>query len=145
MANANSSQTGYMASYDASDVTSVVDGNLLFGYQSGDFVTWDWDNDKASVDGDSMGTFVTSKNNKNSGSITFNLNQQSPCNKVFADLCNANKEFAVDVRSDTEHVYGAHAIVTRIPSGQNGDTAQVRAWQVKVLNLEYERLDTMPS
>lgn len=143
--NANSSKTGYMKSYDASDVTSVVDGNLLFGYQSGDFITWEWDNDKSSVDGDSMGTFVISKNNKNSGSITYNLSQQSPCNKVFTDLCNANKEFAVDIQSDTEHVYGANAIVARIPSGQDGDGSQARSWQIKVLNLEYERKDTMPS
>ena len=145
MANANSSQTGVMGIYDAADVTSVVDGNVLFGFQSGDFVTWEWDNDKTSADGDSYGTFVLSKNNKNSGSVTFNLNQESPCNKVFADLANTNGEFAIDVRSDNEHVYGAHASVVRVPSGQNGDAAQVRSWQVKVLNLEYERLDSMPS
>ena len=106
MANANSSQTGVMGTYDAADVTSVVDGNVLFGFQSGDFVTWEWDNDKTSADGDSYGTFVLSKNNKNSGSVTFNLNQESPCNKVFADLANTNGEFAIDVRSDNEHVYG---------------------------------------
>ncbi|MEE8823743.1 hypothetical protein LASUN_13000 [Lentilactobacillus sunkii] len=145
MANANSSQTGYMGAYDAADVTNVVDGAVLFGFQSGDFVTWEWDNDKISVDGDSYGTFVLSKNNKNSGSVTYNLSQESPCNAKFAELANSNKEFAIDVRSDTEHVYGAHCGVTRIPSGQNGDASQVRSWQVKVLNLEYERLDSMPS
>lgn len=142
MANANSSQTGMMAEYDAGDVTSVLDGAVVYGYMSGDFVTWDWDNDKVSTDGDSYGTFVASKNNKNSGTVTFNLNQESPANAKFTELANANQRFSLDVRSNTEHVYGSHCYFSRIPSGQNGDTAQVRAWAIKVLNLEYERLDT---
>lgn len=144
MANANSAQTGYMSTYDASDTTSVIDGTVLFGFQSGDFVTWAWDNDKVAINGDSYGTEVISKNNKNSAKVTWNLNQQSPCNAKLADLCNQNQEFPIDIRSDTEHLSASHCIINRIPSGGNGDEASVRAWEITALNLDYERLDAMP-
>ena len=143
MANANSPQTGLMGSYDAADTTSVVDGTVIFGYQDGDFITWEWDNDRASVAQDSYGTGVISKNNKNGGSITYNLSSESPCNAKFAELVNTGKNIAIDVRTDTEHIYGANAIVVRVPSGTGGDAASVRAWQVKIINMEYERLDSM--
>ncbi|MCV3742956.1 hypothetical protein OF387_17105 [Lentilactobacillus hilgardii] len=142
MANANSSQTGLMAEYNAADCTHVVDGAVAFGFNGSDMVSWDWDNDKASLAGDSMGTFVLSDNNKNSGKVTYNLDQESPFNKNLADLCNANKTFPIDIRSTTEHVWGDHCKVSRIPAGSNGDNSGNRPWVVIVTNLMYERLDS---
>lgn len=140
--NANSSQTGSMAEYDAADTTAVIDGALMYGYQGGsDMFQASWANNKVSVNGDSMGTFVVSKNNKNNGTVTVNLNQQSPMNAKLTDLCNRNANFSIDIQSDTEHVSGAHCYVTKIPDVSDGDTASVRAWQIQVLNMLYERHD----
>lgn len=145
MANANSAQTGFMSNYDASDTSVIINQTPMFGYQSGTFISWEWANDLSSTDVDSQGTGVSSTNNKHNGSLTVNLSQQSPCNTVMADLAAKRTRFPVDVRSDTEHVWGEHCTITRIPSGENGDTSTVRAWGISAPELKYERLDSMPS
>lgn len=143
--NANSAQTGYMSNYDASDTTVVADTTPMFGFQSGTFVSWEWANDMSSTDVDSQGTGVSSTNNKKNGSVTINLSQESPCNVKMTELANTRVRFPIDVRSANEHIWGEHCTITRIPAGENGDTATVRAWAISAPELKYERLDSMPS
>ncbi|MBP2057896.1 hypothetical protein J2Z60_001071 [Lactobacillus colini] len=144
MANANSPQTGLMATFNGADSTIVVDGNVMVGYAaSGDIVQVTWDNDRVSVDTDVMGTSVASQNNKTSATMTLNLNQMSPSNKVLIDLYNRGvngQNFAVDVRNSAEHVYGTHCYIAKMPEVNSGEKAGTRAWQIHLLNAEIESI-----
>lgn len=137
--NFNSSQTGLMATYNAAESTLVINGNLMYGFMSGDnMFQITWDNDNMTVSTDSMGTSVASINNKDSATMTINLNQMSPCNAILLDLANRHVEFPVDARTSSEHWSTAYAYISKIPDLANGDNAQVRAWTIHMLNAKCE-------
>lgn len=128
--------------YDANNTTLMVNNIQIYGFKSGsNMVQASWDNDRVTVEVDSQGTPVPSKSNKDSMTITVNLNQQSPCNRVFIDLAASNKPVPVDYRNSTEHWWGSEAYVTKPADSSDGDTASARAWMIKVLHGNFEALE----
>lgn len=131
-----------LSMYDANNATLMINNIQIYGFQSGsNMVQASWDNDRVTVEVDSQGTPVPSKSNKDSMTLTVNLNQQSPSNKVFMDLAASNKPVPVDYRNNTEHWWGSEAYVTKPAETSDGDTASARAWTVKVLHGNFEALE----
>lgn len=131
-----------LSMYDANNVTLMVNNIHIYGFQSGsNMVQASWDNDRVTMEVDSQGTPVPSKSNKDSMTLTVNLNQQSPSNKVFMDLVASNKPFPVDYRNNTEHWWGSEAYVTKPAEASDGDAASARAWTIKVLHGNFEALE----
>lgn len=131
-----------LSMYDANNTTLMINNIQIYGFQSGsNMVQASWDNDRVTVEVDSQGTPVPSKSNKDSMTITVNLNQQSPCNKLFIELASSNKPVPVDYRNSTEHWWGSEAYVTKPAESSDGDTASGRAWTIKVLHGNFEALE----
>lgn len=135
----NANHTSEMRTYDAAQITLVVDGQEIYGFKGGtDSVSVAYSSDKVTADPDSMGTTVFSINNKSDGTITVNLNQQSPCCKKLGDICNSNKVVPVDLNAGTEHTWSAQAYISKLPDMGYGDNAGVRTFAIKAADLQTE-------
>lgn len=139
MANSDNTQGGFTGVYDSSNTTITIDGKPIFGFKAGsDLFQFARDSDNVTVETDSNGDSVASKNNKKSGTVTINLNQTSPANALLVDLCERKADFPIDITSDTEHIYGPHCYIAREPETSGAESASVRAWQIHILKATYE-------
>lgn len=133
--NATGPQSKRMTLYNAADTTVVIDGTVLFGFQGGsDIFQLTWDNDRASINQDSFGSSVVSRNNKDSATLTINLNITSPMNDLLTKLCLENKVFTTLITTDTDEVTCEQSVITKLGDISAGDTAPLRAWSVHLLN-----------
>lgn len=127
--------------YDANNTVLMINNVQMYGFQSGSNMTQiSWDNDRVTVDVDSQGTPVPSKSNKDSATLTINLDQQSPCNATLLALTSSNSSFPVDYRNGTEHWWGTEAYISKPADMQDGDAAAARAWTVKILHANFESI-----
>lgn len=127
--------------YDASLTTVVVDSHILTNFQkNGAMFNVAWDNDQVSLGEDAQGKGGFSANAKNSGTVTINLDSQSPSNKVIADLCDRKATFAIDINDGMVHYSGAECMVAKYPDGEGGADTSNNAWQIKVVNLIRETI-----
>lgn len=135
MPNYNSAMTGYMATYNAADTTVMVNDTQLFGFAADSIFSVTHDNDNTTIATDPMGTSVPSISNKDSSTVTINLNQTSPSNNVLTDYANRHVEFNLDIKTSTTHYSCPYCLITKIPDSAGGTTAGDRAWQIHCLNL----------
>lgn len=133
--NAIGPQSKKMTLYNAADTTIVIDGTILYGYQGGsDIFQLTWDNDRASINQDSFGSSVVSRNNKDAATLTINLNITSPMNDLLQNLCLENKVFTTLITTDTDEVTCEQSVITKQGDISAGDTAPLRAWSIHLLN-----------
>ncbi|QHJ77116.1 MAG: hypothetical protein [Bacteriophage sp.] len=131
-------QTDNMVIYDAANTSVVVNGQELYGFKGGQSVFQvEWDNDRSSIDQDSFGTTVVSRNHKDSATLTINLNSTSKMNSVLAELCETNAVFPVEILSDTDHIWTSKATITKMAPVSVEDQAPGRTWTIHMLNANY--------
>lgn len=136
---AGTNHSSEMKMYDAVDSTLTVNNQVIWGFQPGEAMcTISWANNKVTESPDSMGTVVFSRVNKNDGTITVNLSEMSPCNKILSDLSDNNTRFPVDFSNTADHVWAQDAYIAKIPDISDGDTASGRSYQIKAANLLHE-------
>lgn len=132
-------QTDNMVIFDAANTSVVINGEELYGFKGGSSVFQvEWDNDRSSIDTDSFGTSVVSRNHKDSATLTINLNSTSKMNSVLAELCETNAVFPVELLSDIDHVWTSKAVITKMAPVSVEDQAPGRTWTIHMLNANYE-------
>lgn len=127
-----------MATYDAKEVTTIVDNIVMFGFQDGDMVSFSKDNPYIEVQTDAQGQSSAAKNNDNLGTFTINLSQNSPCNKHLMSLANNRKEFPISVTHSTEKAWASRAYIEKTPDGTFGKGVPSRAYTIKALDYKHE-------
>lgn len=100
----NSDNSGLMSIYNAKNVSIIVDGISLFGFQSGDMVSWTQAEDNVNLVIDAQGTGTGSESNDKHGTVTIHLSQASPKMKDLNDLLAASKYFSFTAKSDNEMI-----------------------------------------
>lgn len=124
-----------MTIYDAAETTLVFNDLTLYGFQGGSAIfTLTWDNDRASINQDTYGTSVVSKNHKDTATLTVNLSITSPCNKNLEEWCKSGDPFPVFIHTPTNQISCAEAVITKFADISAEDNAPVRAWTVHLLN-----------
>lgn len=132
----NSAITGLATkTYQAADTTVMVDGQQVYAFGEDSMFTSTYDNDLVTVKEDPQGNGVASKSSKHGGTITLNLFETSPANKLLTDLA-ATGNFPVDIITSTVHISATHCYIAKIPDSTGGNEASNRAWQIKAIYLE---------
>lgn len=132
----NSALTGLATkTYQAADTTVMVDGQQVYAFGEDSMFTSAYDNDLVTVKEDPQGNGVASKSSKHGGTITLNLFETSPANKLLTDLA-ATGNFPVDIITSTVHISATHCYIAKIPDSTGGNEATNRAWQIKAICLE---------
>jgi len=80
-----------MYTYDPSEVSVIVDGNIIEGGIEGDFVGVARDEESFSYQPDINGGGTRSKNPNKAGKITIRIKSSSPSNAVLSSLQNADE------------------------------------------------------
>ena len=132
----NSALTGLATkSYRASDVTVMVNGQQIYAFGEDSMFTSAYDNDLVTIKQDPQGNGVASISSKHGGTITLNLLETSPANKLLTDLA-ATGNFPVDIITSTVHISAAHCYIAKIPDSTGGNEVTNRAWQIKAIYLD---------
>lgn len=129
--------TEVMNTYDAADVTTIVDGTVLFGFQDGDMVSFSKDNPFIEVQTDAQGASSAAKNNDNLGTVTVNMSRNSPCNKYLMDIANSKKAVSVSVMHQTEKASATIAYIEKLPDGSFGKGVPTRTYTFKCLDYKH--------
>ncbi|MFB8663545.1 phage structural protein [Enterococcus faecalis] len=127
-----------MTTYDAKEVSTIIDNIVQFGFQDGDMVSFSKDNSYIEVQTDAQGQSSAAKNNDNLGTFTINLSQNSPCNKQLMALANGRKEFAISVTHSTEKAWASKAYIEKTPDGSFGKGVPTRSYTIKALDYKHE-------
>ncbi|RRG11636.1 MAG: hypothetical protein DUD35_05370 [Lactobacillus sp.] len=133
----NNDNSGLMSIYNAKNVSIIVDGISLFGFQSGDMVGWTQAEDNVNLVIDAQGTGTGSESNDKHGTVTIHLSQASPKMKDLNDLLAASKYFSFTAKSDNEMIESKHSWVTKAPDGSFSNTLTARDWGLTCVNLGY--------
>ncbi len=127
-----------MTTYDAREVTIVVDGTILTGFQDGDMVSFGKDNNFVEVQVDAQGEASAAINNDKLGTFTINLSASSPFNKKMVQLANSRKQFAVSVKHKTERASATKAFIEKTPDGAFGKATGSRTYAIKALDYKHD-------
>lgn len=127
-----------MTTYDAREVTTIVDGVIITGFQDGDMVTFGKDNSFVEVQVDAQGESAAAINNDRLGTFTVNLSSASPWNKKLMELANSRKQFAITIKHKTEVATATKAFVEKTPDGSFGKGIGSRAYTIKALDYKHE-------
>ncbi len=127
-----------MGTYDASLVTVIVEGRFLTGFDEGEMVSWEKDEENFSTKIDAQGNTATAVVNNTLGTITIPLNQTSPDLKFMKNLANTKKEFPIWVQSPTEKIGGTRAMVKKTPDGSFSDETEAREFEIQVFDYTDE-------
>ena len=127
-----------MTTYDAKDVSTIIDNVVMFGFQDGDMVSFSKDNAYIEVQTDAQGQSSAAKNNDSLGTFTVNLSQNSPCNKHLMNLANGRKEFPITVAHSTEKAWATRAYIEKTPDGSYGKGVPTRSYTIKALDYKHE-------
>jgi hypothetical protein len=133
----NNDNSGLMSIYNAKNVSIIVDGISLFGFQSGDMVGWTQAEDNVNLVIDAQGTGTGSESNDKHGTVTVHLSQASPKMKDLNDLLAASKYFSFTAKSDNEMIESKHSWVTKAPDGSFSNTLTARDWGLTCVKLGY--------
>ncbi|MCM3598715.1 DUF3277 domain-containing protein [Metabacillus idriensis] len=127
-----------MPTYDASLVTVVVDGRFITGFDEGDMVSWEKDEDNFTPKVDAQGFTAAAVVNNNLGTITIPLSQASPQLKFMKNLANTRKKFSIWIQSPDEKIGGTEAMVKKTPEGSFGDEISAREFEIQVFDYTDE-------
>jgi hypothetical protein len=123
--------------YDASQLSCVVDGRFLVDFAEGDAVTWEKDEDNFEAKVGVTGTVGVTNRLNTIGTITVLIMQGSPEVNYLKQLANANREFPIWVNTggpNPEKIGGTRARVLKTPEGSLSDETGEREFEIKVFD-----------
>lgn len=128
-----------VTSYDAKDVSVIVNGIYLTGFADGTFVSYEKTEDRWAISTGSMGDTARAKVNNPLGTITVTLQQTSPQVSMLNNLAKSGK--LVEARvihkgSNTEKIGGTQCFVMKEASGEYGSEISNREFTIQVLDFE---------
>lgn len=128
-----------VTTYDAKDVSVIVNGVYLTGFADGTFVSYEKTEDRWAISTGSMGDTARAKVNNPLGTITVTLQQTSPQVSMLNNLAKSGK--LVEARvihkgSNTEKVGGTQCFVMKEASGEYGSEISSREFTIEVLDFE---------
>lgn len=127
-----------MTTYDAREVSTIIDNAVITGFQDGDMVSFAKDNEFIETQVDAQGEASAALNNDSLGTFTINLSSNSPWNKKMMDLANGRKQFAITIKHKTERAWATKAFITKTPDGSYGKGVGSRAYSIKALDYKHE-------
>jgi len=127
-----------MTTYDAREVSTIVDGFVVTGFQDGDMVSFSKDNTFIETQVDAQGEASAALNNDSLGTFTINLSSGSASNKKLMQLANSRKQFAVTVKHKKERAWATKAFIEKTPDGSYGKGVGSRAYTIKALDYKHE-------
>lgn len=127
-----------MTTYDAREVTTVVDGIILTGFQDGDMVSFGKDNNFVEVQVDAQGEASAAINNDSLGTFTVNLSASSPFNKKMIQLANTRKQFSISIKHKSERASATKAFIEKTPDGAFGKSTGSRTYTIKALDYKHD-------
>ena len=132
-----------MPVYDSLKVNVSVNNALVTGYADSTMVTCARNEDRVVPYSGVKGEYAYSINNNSSGTITLNLQQQSPMNKVLQEYANSKVVFpisVIDINTGGFKAGGNEAIILQEPANERGAEITGRAWAIYV--FDYSCIDT---
>ena len=128
-----------VTSYDAKDVSVIVNGIYLTGFADGTFVSYSKDEEQFSTTVGALGDVARAKVNNPLGTITVTLQQTSPQVSMMNNLAMSGK--LVEARvihkgSNTEKVGGVQCFVMKPASGEYGSEISNREFTINVLDYD---------
>lgn len=128
-----------VTTYDAKDVSVIVNGIYLTGFADGTFVSYDKTEDGFAISIGAQGDTARAKVNNPLGTITVTLQQTSPQVQMMNNLAKSGK--LVEARvihkgSNTEKVGGVQCFVMKPASGEYGSEISNREFTINVLDYD---------
>lgn len=123
--------------FDASQLSVVVDGRYLTDFAEGDAVTWEKDEDNFEPKVGVTGAVGITKKINSIGTITLLIMQGSPEVTYLKSLANSGKQFPIWVNTggeNNEKIGGSRAMVLKTPEGSITDETGEREFEVKVFD-----------
>ena len=126
-----------VTSYDAKDVSVIVNGVYLTGFADGTFVSYSKDEEQWSVSVGALGDTARAKVNNPLGTITVTLQQTSPQVSMMNNLAISGK--LVEVRiihkgSNTLKVGGTQCFIKKTADGEFSNEISNREFEIQVLD-----------
>lgn len=126
-----------METYDAADVSIIVNGISLFGFAEGDMVTCSKDANNIEIKSDAQGNASAAVSNDKSGTVQIDLAQTSPCYAKLIDFANRQLEVSVYVINGNEKIGGSRAFIEKLPNAGFGKSVGTRSFTLKVLDYSH--------
>ena len=128
-----------VTSYDAKDVSVIVNGVYLTGFADGTFVSYEKTEDRFNVVVGAQGDTARARINNPLGTITVTLQQTSPQVAMLNNLAKSGK--LVETRvihkgSNTVKVGGTQCFVMKEASGEYGSEISNREFTLQILDFE---------
>lgn len=126
-----------VTSYDAKDVSVIVNGIYLTGFADGTFVSYSKDEEQFSTTVGALGDVARAKVNNPLGTITVTLQQTSPQVAMLNNLAMSGK--LVEARvihkgSNTQKVGGTQCFVKKPADGEFSNEVSNREFEIAVLD-----------
>lgn len=126
-----------VTSYDAKDVSVIVNGIYLTGFADGTFVSYEKTEDGYAISVGAQGDTARAKVNNPLGTITVTLQQTSPQVAMLNNLAKSGK--LVEARvihkgTNTEKVGGTQCFILKEASGEYGSEISNREFTIQVLD-----------
>lgn len=127
-----------ITSYDAKDVSVIVNGVYLTGFADGTFVSYEKTEDNYALSVGSLGDVARAKVNNPLGTITVTLQQTSPQVSMLNKLATSGK--IVEARvihkgSNTEKVGGTQCFVLKEASGEYSNEVSNREFTIQIMDF----------
>ncbi|EKM0740871.1 hypothetical protein HCA21_11410 [Listeria seeligeri] len=126
-----------METYDAADVSIVVNGISLFGFADGDMVSCSKDANNIEIKSDAQGNSSAAVSNDRSGTVQIDLAQTSPCYPKLIDIANRQLKVPVYVINGNEKIGGSMAFIEKLPNAGFGKSVGTRSFTFKVLDYSH--------
>ena len=126
-----------VTSYDAKDVSVIVNGVYLTGFADGTFVSYSKDEEQFSTTVGALGDVARAKVNNPLGTITVTLQQTSPQVSMMNNLAKSGK--LVEARiihkgSNTQKVGGTQCFIKKPADGEFSNEISNRELEIAVLD-----------
>lgn len=126
--------------YDAKDVSVVVDGRVIKGFQDNDMVTATQKEENVQTSVDAQGEPQVAINNNKLGQITINLSGNSVDHKRMNNLANTHKVFPVTIKSDIEKVVAQQCIISKPADAAFGKAVPARTYTIEALEIHIDAI-----
>lgn len=128
-----------VTSYDAKDVSVIVNGVYLTGFADGTFVSYEKTEDRWTISTGSMGDTARAKVNNPLGTITVTLQQTSPQVQMLNNLAKSGK--LVEARvihkgTNTEKIGGTQCFILKEAAGEFSNEISNREFTIQVLDFD---------
>lgn len=126
-----------ITTYDAKDVSVIVNGTYLTGFAEGTFVSWAKDEENYNVTVGAQGDVARSKVNNPLGTITVTLQQTSPQVKMLDTLASTGAIVGcsvVDKGTSAVNVGGSQCYVKKPADGERSDEVGTAEFEIQVMD-----------